>query len=148
MSQAGNHHKINYIEFAALDLARAKQFYATVFGWSFQDWGSEYISFDAADAGIAGGFRQGKPDESAGDAAPLVVFYSADLKATEGGDCCGQWHDRRADLRVSWWKAIPLRRRRGGSAGSVVGVRRRFVSCGARQKSTEALTLQVCIEDY
>jgi uncharacterized protein len=83
MSQAGNHHKINYIEFAALDLARAKQFYATVFGWSFQDWGSEYISFDAADAGIAGGFRQGKPDESAGDAAPLVVFYSADLKATE-----------------------------------------------------------------
>lgn len=83
MSQAGNHHKISYIEFATADVARAKQFYATVFGWSFQDWGPEYISFSAASAGIDGGFRQGRLDESAGDAAPLVVLYSADLKATE-----------------------------------------------------------------
>ena len=74
MSQGGNHHKINYIEFAALDLARARQFYATVFDWSFQDWGPEYISFDAADAGIAGGFRQGKPDESAGGPRRWLCF--------------------------------------------------------------------------
>jgi uncharacterized protein len=83
MSQAGNHHKINYIEFAATDVARAKQFYATVFGWSFEDWGPEYISFDTASAGIAGGFRTAKMNETIGSAAPLVVLYSKDLKATE-----------------------------------------------------------------
>ena len=83
MSEAGNHHKINYIEFAATDVARAKQFYAAVFGWSFQDWGPDYISFEAANAGVHGGFRAAKPEEIRGDAAPLVVLYSADLKATE-----------------------------------------------------------------
>jgi len=55
MSQAENHHKINYIEFAATDVARAKQIYAAVFGWSFQDWGPDYISFEAAHAGVHGG---------------------------------------------------------------------------------------------
>jgi hypothetical protein len=83
MSQAGNHHKIDYIEFAATDVARAKQFYATVFAWSFQDWGPDYISFDAASAGMNGGFRLKKPDETSGSAAPLVVLYSKDLKVTE-----------------------------------------------------------------
>jgi predicted enzyme related to lactoylglutathione lyase len=83
MSQAGNHRKINYIEFAAVDVARAKQFYAAVFGWSFQDYGPDYTSFGAVSAGIDGGFRKSRQDESAGDAAPLVVLYSSDLKATE-----------------------------------------------------------------
>jgi hypothetical protein len=83
MSHAVNHHKINYIEFAATDIPRAKQFYAAVFGWSFEDWGPDYISFEAAGAGVHGGFRKAKPEESRGDAAPLVVLYSADLKATE-----------------------------------------------------------------
>ena len=83
MSHAGNHHKINYIEFAANDVARAKQFYATAFGWSFQDWGPDYISFDPESAGIAGGFRTAKANESSGGSAPLIVLYSSDLKATE-----------------------------------------------------------------
>ena len=84
MSHAGNHHKISYIEFAASDMARAKQFYATVFGWSFKDWGPDYIGFDAASAGIDGGFRKGKPERiEPADAAPLIVLYSTDLKATE-----------------------------------------------------------------
>jgi predicted enzyme related to lactoylglutathione lyase len=83
MSQAGQHHKIDYIEFAATDVSRAKQLYAAAFGWSFQNWGQEYISFDAASAGVNGGFRKAKPEEVRGDAAPLVVLYSADLGATE-----------------------------------------------------------------
>jgi len=83
MSNPGQHHKINYIEFAATDISRAKQFYSAVFGWMFQDWGPEYISFDAASAGINGGFGLSKPNEARGESAPLVVLYSADLKATE-----------------------------------------------------------------
>jgi uncharacterized protein len=83
MSQAGNHHKINYIEFAATDVARAKEFYSKVFGWKFQDYGPDYASFDAASAGIDGGFRRAKPEEATGTRAALIVLYSGDLKATE-----------------------------------------------------------------
>jgi hypothetical protein len=83
MSSATKHHAIAYIEFAAADVALAKQFYAAVFGWTFEDWGPEYVSFSAATAGIDGGFRAARPGEAAGDSAPLVVLYSSDLKATE-----------------------------------------------------------------
>ena len=79
MSNPGNNHKINYIEFVSNDLPRSKQFYAGVFGWSFQDWGPDYISFSTAGAGIDGGFRKGE----AVCGSPLVVLYASDLEATE-----------------------------------------------------------------
>jgi predicted enzyme related to lactoylglutathione lyase len=77
MSNVGNHHKINYIEFVSTDLARTKAFYGGVFGWTFEDWGPEYVSF--AGAGIDGGFRAGVAEAG----GPLVILYSADLEATE-----------------------------------------------------------------
>lgn len=83
MSQPAQHRKINYIEFFSNDIPRTKLFYSTVFGWSFQDWGPDYTSFDAASAGVDGGFRIGSPDTTLGEFAPLIVLYSADLKATE-----------------------------------------------------------------
>ena len=83
MSNPMQHHKINYIEFASTDIERTKQFYATVFGWSFQDYGPEYVSFNAASAGIDGGFYKVQPHEEPVKHAPLIVLYSADLKATE-----------------------------------------------------------------
>ncbi len=83
MSQLANHHKINYIEFAVSSVTRAKQFYSSVFSWSFIDYGPDYASFTAASAGIDGGVRTAKPDEAAGSGAPLVVLYSSDLEATE-----------------------------------------------------------------
>ena len=81
MSDKGNHHKINYIEFTSTDVARAKQFYGAVFGWSFVDYGPDYASFAAASAGIDGGFMKGKP--LSGKGTPLIVLYSSNLKATE-----------------------------------------------------------------
>jgi len=83
MSQAKQHHKINYIEFGATEISRAKEFYAAAFDWSFEEWGPDYISFDTASAGMAGGFRTRSAGETSGSAAPLVVLYSSDLAATE-----------------------------------------------------------------
>jgi predicted enzyme related to lactoylglutathione lyase len=80
MSNAGQNHKINYVEFITTDVARSKQFYSEVFGWSFEDWGPEYISFSTATAGIDGGFRKG---ESTATGSPLIVLYASDLAATE-----------------------------------------------------------------
>lgn len=93
MSQpAPQHHGINYIEFTSTDLERSKRFYEKVFGWNFQEYGPDYISFDPDSAGIAGGFARGGLRETPPSFAPLVVLYSKDLKATEaailthGGD--------------------------------------------------------------
>ncbi|HUX43271.1 MAG TPA: VOC family protein [Terracidiphilus sp.] len=83
MSQSENHHAINYIEFASTDIEATKRFYSTVFGWSFQDYGPDYTSFDAGAAGVSGGFYRAGAHPDLPKNAPLVVLYSADLKATE-----------------------------------------------------------------
>ena len=82
-SPVQNHHAINYIELAATDIAAAKKLYSSAFGWSFTDYGPEYTSFDAKAAGIAGGFYKADSHDPQPATAPLVVLYSADLKATE-----------------------------------------------------------------
>ena len=81
MSNPALHNKITYIEFTTTDIAQTKQFYGTVFGWSFRDWGPDYIGFGGA--GIDGGFSKGESHEAQAKSAPLIVLYSQDLKATE-----------------------------------------------------------------
>jgi predicted enzyme related to lactoylglutathione lyase len=82
MGKPTHHHAINYIEFTTPDVAAAKKFYSTVFGWTFQDWGAEYASFASEQAGIDGGFRRGTAPADSSD-APLIVLYSKHLEATE-----------------------------------------------------------------
>jgi hypothetical protein len=81
MNSQEHHHKINYIEFSFTDIERTKHFYAAVFGWTFQDWGPDYVSFQGA--GIDGGFVRRESQEAPGKPAPLVILYSSDLAATE-----------------------------------------------------------------
>jgi uncharacterized protein len=83
MSHAGNHHKINYIEFASTDIERTKKFYSTVFGWTFQDYGPDYVAFNAEKGGVDGGFYRSDPHDPQSKTAPLIVLYSTDLSATE-----------------------------------------------------------------
>ncbi len=83
MAHDRNHHQISYIEFTAPDIQKAKKFYTKAFHWTFQDWGPDYISFSAYEAGLSGGFRRTEPGQTTGEAAPLVVLYTSDLKATE-----------------------------------------------------------------
>lgn len=85
---ASKHHTINYVEFPAPDLAAMKAFYGAVFGWTFQDWGENYVSFHGA--GVDGGFDQSYAPPVMGGA--LVILYSDDLQASRdavdaaGGD--------------------------------------------------------------
>ena len=76
MSDKNNH--INYVEFAAEDLDVVKAFYGDAFGWEFQDWGPDYISFSGA--GLDGGFRGG---ETPVTGSALVILYADDLEASE-----------------------------------------------------------------
>src|SRR5690349_19451698 len=72
------HHAIDYIEFTVADMAAAKQFYASAFGWRFNDYGPEYAGI-RKDGGEAGGLRQ---DTTVQRGGPLVVLYSDDLDET------------------------------------------------------------------
>jgi len=83
MSNPENHHKINYVEFTTTSIEKTKHFYATVFGWTFKEWGTDYIDCNAATSGIAIGFAKGEASQSLPKCAPLAVLYSSDLAATE-----------------------------------------------------------------
>lgn len=66
---------INYIELPSTDLDKTKKFYGDLFGWSFTDWGDDYISFEGA--GIDGGFTTLTTSQPCG---VLVVLYSDNLE--------------------------------------------------------------------
>jgi predicted enzyme related to lactoylglutathione lyase len=71
---------INYIEFPAGDLEKAKAFYSAAFGWRFEDYGPDYCAFQ--DAGLDGGFYRAPLRASASEGSALVVIYADDLEAT------------------------------------------------------------------
>jgi len=75
------HEKINYLEFPAKDIAATKKFFATVFDWSFTDYGPNYIAF--SNAGLDGGFYQSDLNISTDTGSVLIVFYSKEIEATQ-----------------------------------------------------------------
>ena len=82
MNQHDRH--INYIELPAGDMAATQSFYRDVFGWKFTDYGPEYASFSAAEAGVDGGFRSdGAVRPADTGSGVLVVLYVTDLEATQ-----------------------------------------------------------------
>lgn len=68
--------RIDYIEIPVTDPARARDFFAALLGWEFQDWGPDYLSFN--DGRLDGGLR--RSEEPAPVKGVLLVFYSEDLE--------------------------------------------------------------------
>jgi len=75
------HEKINYVEFPARDIEKAKAFFSRVFGWSFVDYGPDYSAF--SDEGIDGGFYRSDLSVSTTNGSALIIFYSNDLEKTQ-----------------------------------------------------------------
>jgi len=70
--------QIDYVELPANDMAATRQFYETVFGWKFEEYGPGYMSF--FDGRLAGGFTTQRP----APATQLVlVIYASDLAALQ-----------------------------------------------------------------
>ena len=68
--------RIDYIEIPVTDLRKTRAFLESMFGWSFEDWGEDYMSFN--DGRLDGGLRRAAtatPDDNV-----LIVFYSEDLE--------------------------------------------------------------------
>ena len=78
MGQEEHDKRIDYIELPTTDIEAAKAFSTGVFGWSTQDWGPDYSSFE--DGRVAGGFRK-EAEVTAG--GPLIVMYAVDLEDVE-----------------------------------------------------------------
>ena len=75
------HEKINYIEFPTKDIESTKDFFTTVFGWSFVDYGSEYTAFSKES--VYGGFFKSDLTVSTENGSALIVFYSKELEQTQ-----------------------------------------------------------------
>ena len=78
-SRKHTRHASDYIEISATDMDRARRFYESAFGWTFNEYGPDYMGIRKAGGGEAGGIC--RADEVIGG-GPLVVLYSADLDAT------------------------------------------------------------------
>lgn len=70
---------LDYIELPGPDIPATKAFYGSVFGWSFVDYGPDYVEFHTGDR--VGGFSAARKVVASGGA--LVVLYAADLDAME-----------------------------------------------------------------
>jgi predicted enzyme related to lactoylglutathione lyase len=68
--------RIDYVEIPVTDPAKARDFFAALMSWEFQEWGDDYISFN--DGRLDGGFRRSA--EPAPATGVLVVFFSTDLE--------------------------------------------------------------------
>lgn len=71
-----NENQIDYIEIPVTNLASTRDFFSAMFGWEFQMWGDDYMSFN--DGRLSGGFR--RAPEAASSNGVLLVFYSEDLE--------------------------------------------------------------------
>ncbi|MBW4935920.1 VOC family protein [Marinobacter sp. F4206] len=74
--------KINYVEIPSRDLEATKQFFGDAFGWSFVDYGPEYVAIE--NAGLDGGFFKSNNVARTGNGSVLVVLYSTDLEGSLG----------------------------------------------------------------
>ncbi len=72
--------KINYVEIPSRNLEVTKSFFASAFGWSFVDYGPEYVAIE--NAGLDGGFYKSDTISSPERGSVLVVLYSSDLEET------------------------------------------------------------------
>lgn len=75
------HEKINYVEFPARNIEAVKAFFASAFGWSFEDYGPDYTAF--SNEGLDGGFFQSDLVVSTENGSALIIFYSNDLEQTQ-----------------------------------------------------------------
>ena len=77
---AHQENRIDYVEFQATDIRATKDFYGAAFGWTFTDYGPDYVAFD--DGGrMEGGFAKTTTKLAGGTV--LVILYSPNLEKTQ-----------------------------------------------------------------
>lgn len=75
--------KLNYVEFASLNLGLSKSFFESAFGWHFTDYGDTYTAF--SHSGLDGGIFASERVLKAESGAPLLVLYSHNITEAQKG---------------------------------------------------------------
>lgn len=75
------HEKINYLELPSKDIKKTKEFFSTVFDWTFEDFADEYTAF--SDGVLKGGFFKSDLKSTMRNGSALIVFYSSNLEETQ-----------------------------------------------------------------
>jgi predicted enzyme related to lactoylglutathione lyase len=70
--------QINYVELPASQPENTRSFFETAFGWEFQEWGPDYLSF--RDGKLDGGFYRAETSARVSSGSALVILYHADLE--------------------------------------------------------------------
>ncbi|MDR7417801.1 MAG: VOC family protein [Armatimonadota bacterium] len=113
-----------HIEIPTGDLRRAKAFYGKVFGWTFRDYGKEYVLFEVPGGGVGGGLTKVKkvPTKAAVNAYIEVDDIDATLKEikkargkvlrgkTDIGGGMGSWAsfaDNQGAVLFLWQRGAP-----------------------------------------
>ena len=76
--------KLNYVEFASLNLAASKTFFTSAFSWCFTDYGRDYSAF--SNAGLDGGIFAAEQVTQAESGAPLLVLYAPNISDAQHQD--------------------------------------------------------------
>lgn len=72
---------LNYLEYPSTALQETKQFFSSVFNWSFTDYGDEYCAFSLDN--VDGGFFASDKAGVTVNGSALTVFYSDDLNSIQ-----------------------------------------------------------------
>jgi len=72
--------RIDYIEIPVTDLEKTRNFFSKLFGWSFQEWGPDYFSFN--DGRLECGLR--RAEQAAPATGVLLIFFSKNLERDLG----------------------------------------------------------------
>ena len=70
---------LDYVELPGPDIPATKRFYGALFGWTFVDYGPDYVAFQTPD-GREGGFNS---ERKVAEGGPLVVLYANELDLME-----------------------------------------------------------------
>jgi predicted enzyme related to lactoylglutathione lyase len=78
---AHRHHGLDYVEISVTDVAKAREFYSSAFGWTFNDYGPDYAGIqDPTRPGAeVGGLAHADVVRPGG---PLILLFSDDLDAS------------------------------------------------------------------
>lgn len=72
--------KINCVEIPSTNIEATKTFFGDAFGWTFVDYGAEYVAIE--NAGLDGGFYLSDRKAVVSNGSVLVVLYSGELERT------------------------------------------------------------------
>lgn len=97
-------HDIVHLEVPVKDIKRAKTFYGTVFGWTFEDYGKEYAMFKTPGGVVGGGLSKVKKVPTKAAVNVYIGVEDIDAKAKQIKKARGKLLSKKLEIpNMGWW---------------------------------------------